>query len=146
MDFGDDDGMLRAALVLLAACGGPAVHNVQLVNKTPRTIAELYVFPAGSRNHGASRGSLAPNATLAIKVKGGNVEVLAISEKIKVNQTESETRQASSVIQLVKAVSLIFHDSDQPAPPFEDKSSIGITFRVPKEPEAPTPPDASETP
>jgi hypothetical protein len=139
MDFGDHEAMRRAALVLLAACGGPALHNVQLVNKTPRTIAEVYLFPAGSANHGASRGSLAPNATLAVKMKGGNVEVLAISEKVKVNQTESETKQASSTIQLVRPVSLIFHDSDQPAPAFEDKSSIGVTFRIDKQPE-PAPP------
>lgn len=135
MDFGDDDAMLRVAVVLLAACGGPALHNVQLVNKTPRTIAEIYLYPAGSANHGASRGSLAPNATMAVKVKGGNVEVLAISEKVKVNQTESETKQASSTIQLVRPVSLIFHDSDQAPPAFEDKSSIGVTFRVTREPE-----------
>ncbi len=122
-------------LLTLAACGGPATHQVTLVNKTPRTIAEVYVFPAGAANHGASRGTLAPNATLAIKVRGGNVEVLAVSEHTKINLTESETKRASSTIQLVRPVQLIFHDSDQPAPPFEAKDQIGVTFRITKEPE-----------
>ncbi len=141
--------MLRGAPLLFSlvfvACGGPATHQVTLVNKTPRTIAEVFVFPAGASNHGASRGVLAPNATLAIKVRGGNVEVLAISEKVRVNLTESETKQASSTIQLVRPVQLIFHDSDQAAPPFESKDQIGVTFRITKEPEA-APEPAPETP
>ncbi len=134
--------MLRTSPILFAvACGGPALHNVQLVNQTPRTITEVYLYPAGSANHGASRGSLAPNATLAVKVRAGNLGVLAISEKVRVNETESETKQASSTIQLVRPVQLIFHDSDQPAPPFENKGAIGVTFRNSKPPEpAPEPP------
>lgn len=141
--------MLREApfifVLTIAACGGPATHQVTLVNKTPRTIAEVYVFPAGAANHGASRGTLAPNATLAIKVRGGNVEVMAVSEKVRVNMTESETKRASSTIQLVRPVQLIFHDSDQPAPPFESKDQIGVTFRITKEPE-PAPEPAPEAP
>ena len=77
-----------------------------------------------------------------IKVRAGNVELLAVSEKVKVNQTESETKQASSTIQLVKPVQLIFLDSDQPAQ-FEKlaRDQIGVTFRVSKEP-APAAPEA----
>jgi len=135
--------MLRLLVIVFAlvGCGGAATHQVTLVNRTPRTIAEVYLFPAGAANHGASRGSLAPNASMTVKVKGGNVEVLAISEKVRVNQTESETKQAGSTIQLVRPVSLIFHDSDQAAPPFENKDQIGVAFRISKEPEAaPEPP------
>lgn len=124
-------------LIAVAACGGPATHRVTLVNQTPRTIAEVFVFSPGAANHGASKGSLAPGASLVIQVRGGNVEFLAVSEKVKVNQTESETKQASSTIQLVKPVQLIFHDSDQPPPAFERKDQIGVTFRVDKKPESP---------
>lgn len=132
-------------LGLATACGGPATHQVTLVNQTPRTIAEIFVFPAGAANHGASRGTLAPNASLTLALRAGNVEVLAIAEKEKVNETESETKQASSTIQLVRPVQLIFHDSDQPAPPAADKQKIGITFRVARPPE-PTPEPAPEAP
>lgn len=131
--------MKTLAFLTLAACGGGATHQVTLVNQTPRTIAEVYLFPAGAANHGASRGSLAPNATLVLKIKGGNIEILAVAEKEKVNQTESETKQASSTIQLVKPVQLIFHDSDQPAPAFANKDQIGVTFRVSKPAPAPEP-------
>lgn len=130
---------MRAALLLfVAACGGPATHPVTLVNQTPRTIAEVFVFPPGAANHGSSRGSLAPGASLVIKVRGGNVELLAVSEKVKVSPTESETKQASSTIQLVKPVQLIFHDSDQPGPALENKDQIGVAFRVSRPP-APAP-------
>jgi hypothetical protein len=145
--------MLRAAMlralplvIAFAACGGPVLHEVRLVNQSPRTIAEVYLFPLGSANRGPSRGSLAPNATLAVKIRAGNVEIVAISEKVRVNQTESETKQASSTIQLVRPVSLIFHDSDQPAPPFEDKSAIGVTFRNTKEPEPAPEPEGEPVP
>ena len=134
-------GMRTASILFaLAACGGPSTHQVTLVNQTPRTIAEVFVFSPGSSNHGSSRGSLASGASLVIKVRGGNVEFVAVSEKVKVNQTESETKQASSTIQLVKPVQLIFHDSDQPAPAFENKTQIGVTFRVSKEPPPPEAP------
>jgi len=139
-DFGDHRGMRAALLLFVVACGGPSTHPVTLVNQTPRTIAEVFVYPPGAANHGASRGSLAPGASLVIKVRGGNVEFLAISEKVKVTQTESETKQASSTIQLVKPVQLIFHDSDQPAPAFENKTQIGVTFRVSKPPPVAEPP------
>ncbi len=140
--------MLRLLVIVLSlvGCGGAATHQVTLVNKTPRTIAELYLFPAGAANRGASRGSLAPNASMTIQVKAGNVEVLAISEKVRVNQTESETKQAGSTIQLVRPVSLIFHDSDQAAPPFEAKDQIGVAFRVTKEPEPAPEPAPDEAP
>lgn len=130
---------LLILFVLVVGCGGAATHPVTLVNQTPRTIAEVFVFPPGAANHGASRGSLAPGASLVISVRAGNVEFLAVSEKVKVTQTESETKQASSTIQLVKPVQLIFHDSDQPPPAFENKHQIGVAFRVSKPPVEPAP-------
>jgi len=121
-------------VMLTITCGGPATHQVTLINKTPRTIAEVYLFAVGA-SHGASRGMLAPNASLVVKVRGGTVEVLAVAEKERVNQTESETKQASSTIQLVRPVELIFHDSDQPGAIERNKmDQIGVTFRVTTEP------------
>jgi len=123
----------------LAACGAPALHQVQLVNKTPRTIAEIYIFPTGSTNHGASRGSLAPNASSTVKVRAGNVDVLAVSEKIRVDDTQTETRTATQTIELKGPLELVFHDSDQTPPGLERRGTLGLTFRTPPPPKDPEP-------
>jgi hypothetical protein len=141
--------MLRVIVIALAAtaCGGTAMHNVQLVNKSPRTIAEVYVFAPGSQNHGASRGSLAPGATMNVQLKKGNHEILAVSEKIYLNDTTRDVYQASSTIQLVKPMLLIVHDDGQTPPDLQNKNAIGVTFRpraMPKAPEEPAP--APDTP
>lgn len=136
------------AFVGLCACGGPALHQIQLVNKTPRTIAEIYIFPTGAANHGASRGSLAPNAASTVKVRAGNVDVLAVSEKIRVDDMHTETRNATQTLELKGPLELVFHDSDQTPAGVQRAGTIGVVFRTrdaPKEPEpdgevvAPTP-------
>ncbi len=132
--------MIRSAFVLVlcavAACGA-TYHQVQLVNKTSRPITDVFIFPTGSANHGASRGSLAPDATLAVKVKAGNVDVLAVSAKVKVSETQTETRTATQTLELKKPVSLVFHDSTQTPPGLDQPNTIGVAFQVPPEPPAP---------
>lgn len=141
--------VIRHALVLvlvvfaLAACGG-SYQQVQLVNKTSRPIAEVFIFPTGSANHGASRGMLAPDATLSVKVKSGNVDVLAVSAKVRVNAQQSETRTATQTLELKKPVSLVFHDSDQTPSGLDQPGTIGVVFQVLPDPESPAPPP--ETP
>ena len=124
--------LVLLALIAVAACGGPALHQVQLVNKTPRTIAEIYVFPTGAANHGASRGSLAPNASSTVKIRAGNVDVLAISEKVRVDDTQTETRTATQTLELTGPLELVFHDSDQAPPGVERAGTIGVVFRTPE--------------
>ncbi|CAN5896242.1 hypothetical protein BH11MYX3_BH11MYX3_33090 [soil metagenome] len=126
-------------LALASGCGGASYQQVQLVNKTPRPISEVYIFPTGSANHGASRGTLAPDASLAVKVKSGNVDVLAISAKVRVNDTETETRTATQTLELKKPVSLVFHDSTQTLPGLDQPGTIGVVFQVAPEPEGPAP-------
>ena len=134
--------MIRSAIVLalcaVAACGA-TYHQVQLVNKTSRPITEVFIFATGSANHGASRGTLAPDATLTVKVKAGNVDVLAVSEKIKVNDTQTETRTATQTLELKKPVSLVFHDSNQAPPGIDQPGTIGVAFQVTPEPPEPPP-------
>lgn len=127
--------------VMLTACGAPALHQVQLVNKTPRTIAEIYIFPTGAANHGASRGSLAPNASSTLKVRAGNVDVLAVSEKIRLDDAQTETRTATQTLELKGPLELVFHDSDQTPAGVQRAGTIGVVFRTPAPPaEAPTEP------
>jgi len=132
--------VIRSAFLLVlfavAACGA-TYHQVQLVNKTSRPITEVFIFATGSANHGSSRGALAPDATLAVKVKAGNVDVLAVSEKIKVSDTQTETRTATQTLELKKPVSLVFHDSTQTPAGLDQPNTIGVAFQVTPEPPAP---------
>ncbi len=134
--------MNRPAMLFALAvvgCGGASYQQVQLVNKTPRPITDVYIFPTGSANHGTSRGSLAPDATLAVKVKSGNVDVLAVSAKVRVNDTQTETRTASQTLELKQPVSLVFHDSTQTVPGLDQPRTIGVVFQVTPEPEPAAP-------
>lgn len=135
-------------LVAFALVGCSATyHQVQLVNKTPRPITEVFIFPTGSANHGTSRGALAPDATLAIRVKAGNVDVLAISAKVRVDPTHTETRSATQTLELKRPVSLVFHDSTQTPPGLGQPGTIGVAFQVTPEPEAaPTPDEPAPSP
>lgn len=135
--------MIRSAIVLalcaVAACGA-TYHQVQLVNKTARPITEVFIFATGSANHGASRGALAPDATMSVKVKAGNVDVLVVSEKLAVSDTQTETRTATQTLELKRSVSLVFHDSTQTPPGLDQPGTIGVAFQV--TPEPPAPPEA----
>ncbi len=129
----------------LAGCGA-SYQQVQLVNKTTRPITEVYIFPTGAAQHGSSRGALAPEATLTIKVKSGNVDVLAISAKVRVDATQTETRTATQTLELKKPVSLVFHDSTQTPPGLDRPGTIGVVFQVTPEPEAPSSPGSGDEP
>lgn len=128
--------ILVAAVVALVGCGAKQ-QTLSLVNKTPRKITEIYVYRIGASDHGASRGALAPNAQMTLKLPVGHLEVRAISERIQLDDHQGETREASTAVQLKKSpVELVFHDSNQPPPP-DRPNTIGVVFRVPPEPATP---------
>jgi hypothetical protein len=118
--------MRAAVLALLVGCGGPAMQSMKLTNGTARQIAEIYVYPLGAANHGASRGTLAPNATLLVQVPGGNVEVEAISALIEVDAHTRDKRTASSAIELTGPAEIVFFD--QGAKPVLPPKTIGVEF------------------
>lgn len=145
-DSGDDDGMLRIAVMTLAlAACGPSLQTVKLVNRTDRAIESIFIYPMGSANHGTSRASLAPNATTDVKIKPGNVDVLAVSAKIRIDATSSETRTATQTIELKGPLELVFHDSDKKPAGLERPGTLGVTFQITPPPPAP-PEDATEPP
>jgi hypothetical protein len=116
-------------LLALAACSA-SYQTIKLVNRSPRPIEEIYIFPTGAANHGASRGKLAPNAATEVQVKTGNVDVLAIAAKERVDDKQSETKTATQTIELRGPLELVFHDSDQRPPELARKGTLGVTFRV----------------
>lgn len=132
---------MRTVLIALAlaGCGGAAMHEVQLVNKSPRPITEVYVFPMGASNHGASKGTIAPEAKLVVKVKAGNVDILAVSQRVKIDDKQTEVRTASQTLELKAPTVLVFHDSTQTVPGLDKPGTIGVEFQVPPEAEAPAP-------
>ena len=133
-------------LVVAAACGGGKQYTVSFVNQTPRGIAQVFVFPPGSTNHGTSRGKIAPQGTLSVNVKGGGLEVLAISDRVELDDHKHETKQASSTIEVHGPVQVLFHDSDQPGPAQSQKSVFDVTFEVTKPPVTPEPDSAPDAP
>lgn len=116
-------------LVVFAACGGGAMHTVQLVNKTPRTIEQLFIFAPG-KDKGASKAKLAPNATTTIQLPAGNHEIYAISEKIVHDDNTRETPEASLTIELRNALELVFYDSNAVPPGVDKPNTRGITFMI----------------
>jgi hypothetical protein len=135
------DGCVKAALVfiVLAACGAP-MQTVQIKNASPRPITELYVYPAGSANHGASRGTVAPNGSTEVKVKQGNIEVLAVSSKLKVDEHTRDQPSATGTVELKGPVQVIFYDDGAAPPGLNNPDVFGFPFKIP----APAPPPLTE--
>jgi hypothetical protein len=115
-------------LAVLAACGGAGMQTVQLVNKTPRTIEQIFIFTPG-KDRGASKAKLAPNATTTLQLPAGNHEIYAISERIVHDDNTRETPEASLTIELRSALELVFYDSNAP-PPGLGSNTRGITFMI----------------
>ncbi len=125
-------------LVVFAACGGAGMQTVQLVNKTPRTIDQIFIFAPG-KDHGASKAKRAPNASTTIQLPAGNHEIYAISEKIVHDDNTRETPEASLTIELRNALELVFYDSNAVPPGIDGPNTRGITFMIrppPKKEEA----------
>jgi hypothetical protein len=128
--------MLRLAFVisltvLAAACGGGASYQISIRNASARPIEELYVYPTGSAR-GASRGQLAPNASTAVKMKGGHVSVTAISAKIQIDEHTRDKPTADQQVELNAPVELVFYDDGAAPPGIEKKGVIGVAFQIPK--------------
>ena len=127
------NGCVKAlALILLAACGGAPLQTVTVMNRSSRPIQELYVYPVGSANHGASRGSVAPNGQTEVKVKQGGVEVLALSSKLQVDEHTRDQPSASGDVELHGPVQVIFYDEGAAPPGLDRPGVFGFAFVIPK--------------
>jgi hypothetical protein len=115
-------------LLFLVACGGASYQTIKMTNRSPHAIASIYIYPAGSQNHGSSRGALAPNASIEVKVKSGNVDVLAVTVKEEIADGKRESKEAQQTLELREPIELIFHDSTQAIT--TTANTIGVMFRV----------------
>lgn len=121
-----------------AACG-PTYQTVQLINRTDRAIEQVYIYPAGSTDKGTSRATLAPNASAQVQVAQGNVEVYAVSAKVRVDETTSDTRTASQMLELKGPLEVVFHDSTQTPSGINKPGTRAVVFRVDAPPAKPDP-------
>jgi len=127
------NGCVKAlAFVVLAACGGAQLQTLQIVNKSARPIQELYVYPVGSTNHGTSRGSVAPNSQTEVKVPAGNVEVLAVSSKLQVDEHTRDQPSASGDLELHGPAQVIFFDEGNKPAGIDRPGVFGFEFVIPK--------------
>ncbi|MCX5748197.1 MAG: hypothetical protein NT062_37540 [Proteobacteria bacterium] len=134
---------IAVAVALLAGCG-PQLQSIRLVNRTDRAIEELYIYPTGAANHGASRGTIAPNATTQLSIPRGRIEVLAVSAKVAIDPHVTERRTASSAIELGRPIEVVFYDEANRPAGLERADVIGVSFVPDKT--APAPADPSDPP
>jgi len=120
------------AFLVLAACGGAPLQTIQIVNRSSRPIQELYVYPVGSANHGTSRGSVAPNGQTEVKVKQGNIEVMALSAKLQVDEHTRDQPSASGDVELRGPSQVIFYDEGAAPPGLDRPGVFGFAFVIPK--------------
>lgn len=136
--------MMRALMtaVLASACGGARMYTVHLVNETDRPVEAVYFYKLGAEDHGASRGTLAAHGEAQVQVRGGNVEVLAVSAKVQVGEHTRERRSATGTIELKGPVDVVFYDEGHRPPLVARPDVIGVEFVPDKTPvpEAPTRP------
>lgn len=136
---------LGALALAFGACGGGAMTNVQLVNNTSRTIESVFVNAPGQPHATPAMTKLAPNDTRTLKLKLGNYEIYAISEKIVHEDKTRETPEASLTIELHDALTIVFYDSSATPPPgIEGGNKRGVVFNI-KPPPA-TPLDGDDEP
>ena len=108
--------------VVMAACGSP-MYAVRLVNHTPRAIEEIYVYPVGATEHGASRGAIAAGGDSRVRVPGGAIEVLAVSAKVQLDAKTRERRTASSALEVHGPLEVVIYEGEPPALP---AGTIGV--------------------
>jgi hypothetical protein len=122
--------MALVLALLLVACGGANLQTIQIVNRSPRPIEELYVYPTGAAR-GASRGVLAPNASTVLKVKAGHVSVMAVSSKLQVDEHTRDRPSATQELELESPTEVVFHDEGQAPPGLNKQGTIGVVFLIP---------------
>lgn len=130
-------------LCVVAACGAP-MQTVQLVNRTPRPIEEIYIYPQGAADHGKSRGALAPNASTSVQVKQGNIEVLAVSAKFQLDEHTRDRPSANVDVELKAPAQVVFFDDGHAPAEIGRPGVFGVTFQMPRS-NAP-PPAKTEAP
>ena len=137
--------LLLAIIVAVAGCAAQQ-HPIQLVNRTERTIDEVYVYRSGSPDHGKSRASLAPNASAVVNFEQGNVDVYAVSAKVQLDEHTRDRPSASSSVELKGPVQVIFYDLGHKPAEVDRPGVIGVAFTRIKSNAPPSTPEPAPEP
>lgn len=132
-------------LCAVAACAAP-MQTVQLVNRSPRPIEEIYIYPQGAVDHGKSRGALAPNASTSVQVKQGNIEVLAVSSKFQLDEHTRDKPSANVDVELKAPAQIVFYDDGHAPAEIGRPGVFGVTFQMPKSNKPTGPPPGTDAP
>jgi hypothetical protein len=135
---------LALAVATLAACGGVQYQTVNLVNRTARAIPEIYIYPLGAASHGPSRGALQPNQAAQVKVPAGNVEVLAVSAKVEIDERTRDVPSATQTLELNRPLELVFYDLAHKPDGLDKPGTIGVAFTLAKSNLPPPDPNAPQ--
>lgn len=131
-------------LLATAACGGKTGNykidyagpiQIELVNQTSRPIEQIYIFPRGATNRGASWATLAPGATTTVKLKEGMFELVAHSAKRRIDTHWAETPESSTLLELREDLAstprkLIFHDDGTTPMGVDQPGTLGVAFMI----------------
>ena len=131
--------MRFAAVILLAACGSAPMHTISFVNHSPRAIEKLYVYPLGAADHGASRARLEPEGRTQIAVRQGNIEILAVSAKVALDERTRDQPSATQAFELTRPIEIVFYDVNAKPAGLERPGVIGVGFTLLAPPKPPEP-------
>jgi hypothetical protein len=123
---------MRTLLLLAVAACSAHVQTVQLVNRTPRAIEEVYIYPTGAADHGKSRLSLQPNASASVQVPQGNIEVMAVSEKFQLDSHTRDRPSANVDVELKAPAQVVFYDDGTKPGELGRPGVFGCVFQLPK--------------
>ncbi len=107
------------------------MQTLELVNKTPRQIEAVYVYPHGG-DRGASRGSLAPEARTTVQVKAGPIDVYAVGAKYQLDEHTRDRPEASEELEVRGPARVIFYDADSKPAEVARPDVFGVEFSLPK--------------
>lgn len=141
--------------LLLVACGGKTgVYKndysgpitLTLVNSTPRPIESIFIYPVGHPNRGTSWVQpLPPGATTSVKIREGHFELVAVSQKRRIDAKFSETPEATTSLELRSDFGdrkLVFHDATAVPAGLNARGTIGVMFLI----SAPDPEPSADEP
>lgn len=124
--------MRTLLLVLLVGCAGHAQQTVTLVNRTPRAIEEVYIYPQGAADHGKSRAALQPNGSATVQVPQGNVEILGVSAKFQLDAHTRDRPSANVDVELKAPAQIVFYDDGSQPAEVSRPGVFGVVFQMPK--------------
>jgi hypothetical protein len=117
--------------LLLVGCASAPMQSLKIVNRTDRPVEEIYVYPLGAPDHGASRGALAASATTTVAVPAGHFEITAVSAKVQIDEHTRERRTGSSALEVTakRVPEVVLYDTANRPAELTGEGVVGVEFK-----------------